>query len=194
MIQTVERTADLIPSRQQGVAVSDYQAVMKVVLSDVEACLGIRTREGVLATIEVLGAAIPEQFPLDPLAAETVEQLRAYFRDPRWRLSLPLFLAGTSFQRRVWEALKAIPSGQTRTYGELARQVGGGPRAVGGACRLNPLPIVIPCHRVVSTTGLGGYMGETSGAGLVFKANLLAHERQPAFLARLLRRQPHGRA
>ncbi len=82
---------------------------------------------------------------------------------------------GSAFQRRVWEALQQIPYGETRTYAELARYIGSSARAVGGALRANPLPIFIPCHRVVAATGLGGYAG-ASELGQKRKRWLLAHE------------------
>ena len=89
--------------------------------------------------------------------------------------------AGTAFQRSVWRACRAIPHGQTKTYGELARALGlarGGARAVGQALRRNPLPIVVPCHRVVSAAGLGGYAGTTTGALAKVKQTLLELERE----------------
>jgi len=106
------------------------------------------------------------------LAAE----LAAYFADPRHRIGLPLQLAGTPFQQRVWEALRAIPPGRTRSYGELAAELGTSPRAIGGACRANPCPIVVPCHRVIGATGLGGFAGDTSGRKIEVKRWLLRHE------------------
>jgi methylated-DNA-[protein]-cysteine S-methyltransferase len=113
-------------------------------------------------------------------------QLAAYFADPGFRFDLPLETGGTPYQRRVWDTLTRIPPGAPQTYGALARGVGGGARAVGGACRANPIPIVIPCHRVVAASGLGGYMGAREGTGagpasaepLAVKAWLLAHERR----------------
>jgi methylated-DNA-[protein]-cysteine S-methyltransferase len=87
--------------------------------------------------------------------------------------------AGTPFQRRVWQRLSAIPAGETLTYGALARELGTSARAVGGACRTNPIPLVIPCHRVVATNGLGGYSGERGGDWLAKKRWLLAHEGVP---------------
>jgi methylated-DNA-[protein]-cysteine S-methyltransferase len=87
---------------------------------------------------------------------------------------LPLTPAGTPFQRRVWATLAEIPFGQTRSYGDLARELGSGPRAVGGACGRNPIPLLIPCHRVLTADGhLGGYSGQ---GGLVTKMQLLRHE------------------
>ncbi|MDP9397727.1 MAG: methylated-DNA--[protein]-cysteine S-methyltransferase [Actinomycetota bacterium] len=108
----------------------------------------------------------------DAAFATVVDQLRAYFAGERTTFDLPLAGAGTAFQRRVWAALRDIPYGETISYGELARRVGGSPRAVGTANGRNPLSIVVPCHRVVAGSGaLTGYAG-----GLDAKRALLAHE------------------
>jgi methylated-DNA-[protein]-cysteine S-methyltransferase len=114
--------------------------------------------------------------PAEVSAGEVLRQLRRYFRDARFPLDLPVDTAGTPFQRRVWNALRAIPSGETRTYGELAAELGTSARAVGNACRANPVPIVVPCHRVVAADGLGGFSGATAGPRLAAKRWLLAHE------------------
>lgn len=103
-------------------------------------------------------------------------QLARYFADGHGTFDLPLAPVGTDFQRRVWALMRAIPAGQTRTYGEIARELGSAPRAVGQACRANPLPIVLPCHRVVAAQGLGGFAGDTSGRRLAIKRWLLRHE------------------
>jgi methylated-DNA-[protein]-cysteine S-methyltransferase len=103
-------------------------------------------------------------------------EFEAYFRDSSHRVDLPLKLDGTPFQLLVWQALQAIPPGHTRTYGQLAKQLGTSPRAVGGACRANPCPIVVPCHRVVAFNGLGGFGGARSGRRLAVKRWLLQHE------------------
>jgi methylated-DNA-[protein]-cysteine S-methyltransferase len=108
-----------------------------------------------------------------PLLAEARGQLQAYFDGARTRFSLPLAPSGTSYQKKVWQALCEIPPGTTRTYADIARVAGGSPRAVGGANGRNPIPIIIPCHRVVATTGIGGYSG---GDGLPTKRFLLALE------------------
>ena len=76
-------------------------------------------------------------------------QLQFYLDDPAFAFDLPLQLAGTRHQLAVWEAMQAIPAGETRTYGELAKAIGSSARAVGGACGANPIPLVVPCHRVV---------------------------------------------
>lgn len=119
---------------------------------------------------------VEEQTPTLLLLAAR-DQLHAYFDGKRLAFDLPLAPAGTAYQRRVWQALCEIPPGSTRTYADIARAVGGSPRSVGGANGRNPIPIVIPCHRVVATTGIGGYSG---GDGLPTKQWLLALEGVPA--------------
>ena len=110
----------------------------------------------------------------DALLGEARRQLEAYFAGRLTRFDLPLMPAGSSFDKRVWEAMRQIPHGQTRSYGELAMEVGSGPRAIGGACGRNRIPIVIPCHRVLARNGLGGFSG---GVGLATKRSLLELER-----------------
>lgn len=100
-------------------------------------------------------------------------QLDAYFDGALIAFDLPLAPPGTSYRRRVWEALRAIPFGQTRTYAEIAASAGGSARSVGQANGQNPIPILIPCHRVVARGGLGGYSG---GMGLDTKRYLLTLE------------------
>jgi len=90
--------------------------------------------------------------------------------------AVPLAVEGTSFQQRVWTALKAIPAGQVVTYGELAAQLDTSARAVGNACRRNPTPLAVPCHRVVPSKGIGGFAGHTSGRLVAVKQQLLARE------------------
>lgn len=107
------------------------------------------------------------------LLQEARDQLHAYLDGERTSFDLPFRPNGSPYQRRVWDALLAIPYGETRTYAELAVQVGGSARSVGGANRCNPLPILIPCHRVVAAGGVGGYSG---GEGLDTKRYLLALE------------------
>ena len=95
-----------------------------------------------------------------PLLNRAVHQLNAYFFCQLRQFDLPLAPHGTAFQRAVWRQMQAIPYGETRTYGEIARWLRSAPRAVGGACGRNPIPIIIPCHRVVASDGLGGYSGD----------------------------------
>lgn len=137
--------------------------------------LGIHAREA-LTSIDFVSTRIPLQPPRTLLARQVCAQLKAYFADPRTRFDLPLAPDGTLFQQRTWRALQRIPSGTVRTYGELARSLQSAPRAVGGACRANPIPIVVPCHRVVAANGPGGFMGATRGRAMDIKRWLLEHE------------------
>jgi methylated-DNA-[protein]-cysteine S-methyltransferase len=104
---------------------------------------------------------------------DALDQLEEWAAGERDGFDLPLDLRGTEFQVRVWRELLAIPRGELRTYGEIARRIGapGGARAVGGAAGSNPVPIVVPCHRVVAADGPGGFTG-----GLDWKRRLLERE------------------
>ncbi|HEY5789123.1 MAG TPA: methylated-DNA--[protein]-cysteine S-methyltransferase [Gammaproteobacteria bacterium] len=139
--------------------------------------LGIVTAGGAVTDLDFLPARHPLQAASGALAATAARQLARYFDDPEAPFELPLHERGTPFQRRVWAALRAIPCGQVRSYGALAAALGSGPRAVGGACRANPVVIVTPCHRVIAAGGrLGGFAGASAGAPLDCKRWLLAHE------------------
>lgn len=111
-----------------------------------------------------------------PVPRWLVRQIQAYCQRPDFRFSLQTAPAGTAFQHRVWRLIASIPSGCTRTYSALARDLESSPRAVGGACRANPYPLLVPCHRVVAVDGLGGFAGDTRGTLLAFKRRLLLHE------------------
>lgn len=108
-----------------------------------------------------------------PVLSDTATQLGEYFARERTTFTIPMKLHGTRFQEAVWSELSRIPWGETITYGELARRVGSptGSRAVGQANGKNPIPIIVPCHRVVASNGIGGYAG-----GLTTKRALLAVE------------------
>jgi methylated-DNA-[protein]-cysteine S-methyltransferase len=141
------------------------------------AVLGIRTAGGMVTGIEYLPKRERAVAPTDPLAKRAVKELERYLADPNYRISLPLAPRGTPFQRRVWDAIAAIPVGESRTYGEIARIVRSAPRAVGGACGANPIALVVPCHRVVGSMGsLGGFMNADGGDPLAIKRWLLTHE------------------
>ena len=107
------------------------------------------------------------------LLAEAARPLDAYFAGQLSHFDLPLAPAGSPFEARVWSAMQLIPYGETRSYGDLATAIGSAPRPVGGACGRNPIPIMIPCHRVLARGGLGGYSGS---GGLATKQRLLALE------------------
>jgi len=104
------------------------------------------------------------------------DELAAYFADGGHRPRVPVCLKGTPFQHRAWDLLMTIPAGRTVTYGTLAVELGSSARAVGAACRANPCPLVIPCHRVVGARGLGGFAGDRGGRLLGIKRWLLRHE------------------
>ncbi|WP_028995123.1 methylated-DNA--[protein]-cysteine S-methyltransferase [Azonexus hydrophilus] len=151
---------------------TDYQAI--VVAPGF--CLGICCDADEITGIDFLEPR-PALAPTTPLAAEAARQLQAYLRDPASPFSLPLKPAGTSFQRRVWEQIAAIPGGRTETYGQLAKALHNAPRAIGQACGANPYPVVVPCHRVVASHGgLGGFARERGGFLLEVKRWLLQHE------------------
>lgn len=105
-----------------------------------------------------------------------VNKVHEYCQDPRTAWTVKTQEEGTEFQKRVWAAIREIPFGETKTYQQLAEQLGSSPRAVGTACGKNPLPLLTPCHRVVSKSGLGGFSGQTEGAMLRIKEWLLANE------------------
>ena len=139
--------------------------------------VAVKTRGEYVAEIRYLPSTAACLKPASTLAARAAQQLERYREDPDAAFDLPLLVEGTPFQRRLWQALCEIPRGRTVTYGELARRLGGEPRAVGQACGDNRLPIVIPCHRVVAAHGLGGFAHSTSGYLIEAKRWLLAHER-----------------
>ena len=138
--------------------------------------LGIVMHGERVCRILFLDADQPSVRPRSAAARRAVEAVRAYLSDPGHRMDIPVELHGTAFQRKVWRALQRLGSGQTISYGELARQLGSGARAVGNACRQNPVPLLVPCHRVVSLQGLGGFAGQQAGPLLATKRWLLAHE------------------
>jgi methylated-DNA-[protein]-cysteine S-methyltransferase len=121
-----------------------------------------------------LGAMVADQ--RHPILLDTERQLKQYFAGERKTFSVALDMRGTSFQKNVWEALLAIPFGETRSYGQLAKQLGNARamRAVGAANGRNPVSIIVPCHRVIGSSGkLIGFAG-----GLETKARLLSLEEQ----------------
>lgn len=107
---------------------------------------------------------------------ETLLQLKNYFSSVVSFQSRLLAPVGTIFQNAVWLELRNIPMGEIRTYGDIAEKLNSSARAVGNACRANPIQIIIPCHRVISAKGLGGYAGETEGKQMTIKRWLLSHE------------------
>lgn len=151
-----------------------YATVIATPIPDVR--LGLIFAGEHISEIDFVGSK--QHYVLSNLVAVqyVISQLQEYFLDPKAMFSLELEVSGTPFQKRVWRQLQRIPAGETRTYGELAKRMHTSPRAVGAACRSNPLPVIIPCHRVVAANGMGGFMGKQSGRAMMIKQWLLRHE------------------
>jgi methylated-DNA-[protein]-cysteine S-methyltransferase len=132
--------------------------------------------DGAVVDVSLAAAAARPRAARSAAGKRVVARLKSYLRNPARSLKVPLALAGTAHQQRVWRALQRIPVGRVLSYGELARRLKSSPRAIGGACRANPVALIVPCHRVVSANGRGGFMGRTRGAALRIKDWLLTHE------------------
>jgi methylated-DNA-[protein]-cysteine S-methyltransferase len=142
--------------------------------------IGVRLEGEAVREIVYLPDSVANVEPASALAKEAVAQIGQYLQHADATFDLPLAEVGTAFQRRVWQAICEIPPGVVLTYGQLAKQVGSVPRAVGQACGSNFFPIVIPCHRVVGAGGIGGF-AHTGGDGYYrnVKRWLLKHEGNP---------------
>jgi len=151
-----------------------YQAVLSAPFG----ALGICCEGEVLTGISFLAKNTRPQAPQSQFAVKVCRQLETYFENPDFNFTLPHRLSGTTHQSKVWQAMCSIPRGQTRQYGELAKQLASSPRAVGQACGANPIPIIIPCHRVVSKVGMGGFAHQRDGYELGIKRWLLTHEQR----------------
>jgi methylated-DNA-[protein]-cysteine S-methyltransferase len=126
-----------------------------------------------------------EQTELTPISvtipgniSDITQQLCQYSEQAHNNWSIGLPESGTAFQRRVWQYLQTIPMGTTQSYGEVAQALNSSARAVGNACRANPYLLVVPCHRVVKSNGIGGFGGKIDGEAIAIKQWLLAHERK----------------
>jgi len=140
--------------------------------------MGIRTEDQRVRELVYLPPHYQEKSPQDAVAEQAAEQVARYFADPDFRFDLPLAEAGSAYQRRVWDAICAIPRGKVLTYGQVAKLLESHPRAVGQACGANWFPLVIPCHRVTASGGLGGFASsdDEHGFTLTVKRWLLRHE------------------
>lgn len=128
------------------------------------------------ASMAKVNNSLLNQVTDNTLAHTVLSQLEQYFTAKKPFSFFPLAEKGTRFQKSVWQELMKIPLGETRTYGDIAKNLNSSARAVGNACRKNPIQIIVPCHRVISAKGIGGYAGETEGAQLNIKRWLLSHE------------------
>lgn len=136
--------------------------------------VGVRSDEAG-ERLQFLLHALPVKASPNPRAQAVADQVATYLENPHMVWQPIHSTLGTAFQQRVWQAMRAIPVGETWTYSQLAAAVDSGPRAVANACGANPLPLFNPCHRVVASHGLGGFMQGIDG-GLEIKRWLLAHE------------------
>ena len=110
------------------------------------------------------------------LINKAIDELKKYFNNPHHIFTIPLQTNGTELQQKIWKAMQKIPVGKTLSYGELAEKIKTSPRVIGNACRANPLPIFIPCHRIVAKNNLGGFAGAIEGELINMKLWLLNHE------------------
>ncbi len=158
---------------------SPAQAAFEACVRTPFATLGITADERHITGVRFLAPSVPALAPKrGSLAHLACVQLQAYLENPAFEFDLPLVLAGTHHRLAVWEAMQRIPAGKTRTYGELASELKSSARAVGGACGANPIPVVVPCHRVIAAGGaIGGFMGaKGDGFERDIKRWLLEHE------------------
>jgi methylated-DNA-[protein]-cysteine S-methyltransferase len=175
----LERDRAVVPRRLRGKVELEHAMpgnLFHAKLPTPFAVLGIRTAGEMLTGIEYLPRGVATLAPINKLAAKTCRQIERYLDDPEFHFELPFEFVGTAFQQRVWRAICAIPSGATLTYLDIARQLKSAPRPVGGACGANLLPLVIPCHRVVASHGIGGFMHARGGQPIEIKKWLLRHE------------------
>jgi methylated-DNA-[protein]-cysteine S-methyltransferase len=140
------------------------------------AVLGIRVAGDRLTGIDYLPKGAATLDPITRFAERACREIERYLDDPEFRFTLPFDYVGTDFQCRVWRAISSIYVGKTNTYKGIARQLKSAPRPVGGACGANRIPILIPCHRVLGSNGIGGFMHARGGYPLEVKRWLLRHE------------------
>src|SRR5262249_170323 len=138
--------------------------------------VGVATRDGVVTSLKYLPLSAPSISPMNELAKRAERQLESYKRDPNARFDLPVVVEGTDLQKAVWEGMCGIPRGKTRTYGDLAKELGAEAQDVGQCCGDNRLPLVIPCRRIVAAKGIGGFAHATGGYLVEAKRWLLMHE------------------
>ncbi len=137
--------------------------------------LGVKVEQGCVAGIQAVANSL-DLPPLTELDKKITRQLNQYCKQQTDCFDVSLKLNGTPFQKKVWRELRRIPPGKVTTYGAIAEKLHTSPRAVGNACRRNPVLLMVPCHRVVSSSGLGGFAGKTRGKWPGIKRKLLQHE------------------
>lgn len=139
-------------------------------------CLGVEETNGAITRLVWNGT---NKEPDTPLLKEAAAQLTAYDEGRLEQFDLPYHVDGSEFQRQVCDLMFAIPFGETRTYGYIAKELGQPAQPVGQACGANPIPVIIPCHRILAANSLGGFSGQ---GGIETKVALLRHERAAGLL------------
>lgn len=147
-----------------------YKAIIQTPIGK----LGISTLGQLLTRLDFLAEDRELIAPHEEIVDRIVNQFNQYFQYSNFQFNIPYQLQGTPFQNRVWQTLSKLPIQKTISYGTLAKKLNTGARAIGNACRANPLPILIPCHRVIGQGNLGGYKGK--GKEISIKTWLLNHE------------------
>ena len=143
--------------------------------------IGIRVEREQLHELTYLPPEYEAKPGQDPLSKKVAKQVQAYLKNPDHEFDIDLPSVGTDHQRKVWTVINAIPRGSVLTYAQVARRIGSAPRAVGQACGANWYPLIIPCHRVTATGGIGGFARHDGGFHQNVKRWLLRHEHVPGF-------------
>jgi len=148
--------------------------------SGAEEIINVRTPAGQLVLYVQQGVISKADWEIDDGIYSQVYEIQRrfnqYWSNPDKLINIKLLIQGSDYRHKVWSELCKIPFGETMTYSELAGKIGSSARAVGNACRDNPYPVIIPCHRVVSVSGMGGYCGKTDGDFMAIKYKLLTFE------------------
>ena len=144
-----------------------------VVVNTSLGCIEITEQSGFISGVAWSKSQASEQHSESSLLQEATTQIKAYFKGELTHFTLPIKAEGTPFQQRIWDEMRKIPYGQVMTYGSVAQKIGSHARAVGSACGKNPIPVIVPCHRIVGQAGLGGF---SAGKGQETKRQLLKLE------------------
>lgn len=155
--------------------------IFSVIVAAPFGAIGIRSNGDVLQELSYLPPHFKAKPATDKLSKKVAMQVAAYLKDPDYVFDLDLPDIGTEHQRKVWTVINAIPRGKVLTYGEVAHKIRSAPRAVGQACGANWYPLIIPCHRVTATGGIGGFARHDGGFHQSVKRWLLQHENVPGF-------------
>ncbi len=151
-------------------------AIIDTPFAQLAICEGRKSSQVFVSAIDFLPLGSQKPFVSSSFTALLAQDIRYYLKNPKHQFKALAIPSGTVFQQSVWRIMQNIEAGVTLTYGEVAAKLDSSPRAVGNACRRNPIPLLIPCHRIVAKNGLGGFAGYTSGNIFDIKRWLLAHE------------------